>query len=56
MQGPSPRQRHISKPNIRAFGGFEIDRLDPTNGEHTTTTAADPYAITDDLLAWVGRR
>ena len=45
----------VSK-NISAFGGFEIDRTDPATSEQTTTTAADPYTIADDVLAWVNQR
>lgn len=45
----------VSK-NISAFGGFELDRYDPANGEHDITTAADPNTITDDILAWISRR
>ena len=45
----------VSK-NISAFGGFELDKYDPARGEHDITTAADPHAIANDILAWISRR
>lgn len=45
----------VSK-NVGAFGGFEVRRYDPGTSQDTVTTAADPHAITTDILGWVNHR
>ena len=45
----------VSK-NVGAFGGYELDRHDPTTGERAQATAAAPNFIADDVVQWVHRR
>jgi len=42
--------------DISAFGGFELNRFDPTVDENDITTDADLNAIADDILARINRR
>ncbi|MFI5623407.1 hypothetical protein ACIA03_08070 [Nocardioides sp. NPDC051685] len=38
------------------FGGYEVERYDPTTGEKAKTTSAAPGQIATDVLAWVTQR
>lgn len=39
-----------------ALGGFEIERTDPTTGQHDTTPHADPTTLITEVLTWVHER
>jgi hypothetical protein len=39
-----------------ALGGYEIERTDPTTGQHDTTPHADHVTIATEILTWIQQR